>query len=116
MSDDLTGRALDAAVAERVMGWTGVDKALDDWTGIRDGNTWCVVPPYSTDLAAAWEVVERLRLSVIPLEDGRWLAGQFGRLTYISEDLGVVDGRFEEGAAAASASEAICRAALKAVG
>ena len=59
-------RELDALIAERVMGWE-----LDD---LPEGVVWegnsetgggvtarTAVPRYSTDIAAAWEVVEKIR-------------------------------------------------------
>jgi hypothetical protein len=62
------GRELDALVAERVMGWYNVGRGYlfgndDSWggdnpqtpdKGIQD------LPHYSTDIKAAWEVVERV--------------------------------------------------------
>lgn len=66
------GRELDALVAEKVFGWTDVCAATRTLYG---GTTWFVphgrpdaafmkyaeVPSYSTDIAAAWLVVEKLR-------------------------------------------------------
>ena len=43
------GRELDALVAEKVMGW-------DHYPSKHE-----IVPAYSTDIAAAWEVVEKMR-------------------------------------------------------
>lgn len=58
------GRELDALVAEKVMGWE-VDRSANRliWlfvapNGKRGDITIC--PPYSTDIAAAWQVVERM--------------------------------------------------------
>jgi hypothetical protein len=76
------GRALDALVAEKVMGWTALhrrDGGSAEYLGtVPDnsfvgastakripGKTYCV-PEYSTDIAAAWLVVERMRA------DGWW--------------------------------------------
>lgn len=60
------GRELDALVAEKVMGWTWDENTAWSPTGSRnarvaDGDLWWWLPPYSTDIAAAWEVVERIR-------------------------------------------------------
>ena len=68
------GRLLDAEIAERVMGWTRYPEKMDrtDNRTINDvlycppempydKNALNVVPNYSTDIAAAWEVVEKLR-------------------------------------------------------
>ena len=60
------GRELDALVAEKVMGWTWDGKTAWSPTGSRlwmvrkDPYWW--LPYYSTDIAAAWEVVEKLVL------------------------------------------------------
>src|SRR5690606_10412131 len=70
----LSGRGLDAAVEERVRGHEVVRVDPVDGTGgywiklpgvceVRDGAKYpCLdaLPHYSTDIAAAWEVVERL--------------------------------------------------------
>lgn len=65
------GRELDALVAERVMGWTKT---------IVDNYPWQILPPdatelkakscphYSTDIAAAWQVVEKLRQDRLYIE------------------------------------------------
>jgi hypothetical protein len=69
----LVGRELDAAIAERVMGWTRFPEAMhptDNRTigGVLycppeypwNGNAMNVVPYFSSDIAAAMEVVEHL--------------------------------------------------------
>jgi hypothetical protein len=67
------GRELDALVAERVMGWTGIHCMMGggpygpmegftphgDPTGHGIANK--SVPAYSTSISAAWEVVERFK-------------------------------------------------------
>jgi hypothetical protein len=135
MSDDLpAGRELDALIAEKVMGyrwltkWMGEpgeylespDGFLAGWrrsdggiTGHLDGvakNT--VLRPYSTDIAAAWEVVEKITSS------GRLMGGVTKRLNgkysaLVSEQLG--GGVFVMSDDVDTAPLAICRAALKAV-
>ncbi len=68
------GRELDALLAEHVMGWGQVQPDCY----VHDGKDWCgtdpngggyygdtgrkIVPHFSSDIAAAWQVVERLRL------------------------------------------------------
>jgi hypothetical protein len=64
------GRELDALIAERVCGWERVrfTGPPDDFYGHepgREGNGH-LVPRYSTDIAAAWLVAEKLRLTVTP--------------------------------------------------
>ena len=57
------GPELDALVAERVMGWTRNDKGF--WFKPGKRHNWnhdgLDPPPYSTDIAAAWEVVEKIK-------------------------------------------------------
>jgi Phage ABA sandwich domain len=146
------GRELDALVAEKVMGlaWEKVTHTMgwavtvdgsrepitrDEWELRRNGQPIivsgplmhglyaCPVPGYSTDIAAAWEVVEKLD------------AGWFFQVERIDGDYHEPTGYREPGrkarwaasfqrwrtsipfsAVANSVPEAICRAALKAVG
>ena len=64
------GRDLDALVAEKVMGI--------DLTGERPDlpirGIGCA--PYSTSIAAAWKVVEKVRLTVWPTNKARWYVFQ----------------------------------------
>lgn len=121
------GRELDALVAEKVMGWKKDRVRVGRNSG--DGTTfWTIdalrfgdrihalephdqplnvpgLPPYSTDIAAAWEVVDNMRARNLEFEISSaphrlpWLA-KFGR-------------RAEP---APTPAHAICLAALKAVG
>ena len=131
--DDMpAGRELDALVAEKVMGW-----CITAWN---DGEPWgnrevfppfepingipadcdCIShseagepPHYSTDIAAAWEVVEKL--------DGGgergtfwWMISSPGNDTMYSAR--IFEGSVEiVGAMAPTAPLAICRAALRTV-
>lgn len=119
------GPELDALIATKVMGWTrGISDVCNVlgwrtpdsiWVHDADG-----VPHYSTDIAAAWEVVEQLKAhkdyvsfgltddsnsstATFANFEGVWFAG-FG--------LGVGG----ECVGAATAPLAICLAALKAIG
>lgn len=66
------GRSLDVAVAEQVMGFAVSPKG-DDWVEQRpEGSR--PVRPYSTDIGAAWEVVEKLGVTLLPVEHGSWFA------------------------------------------
>lgn len=117
----MTDRELDALVAEKVMGWKIEGRPIrlsgghfDDVRIPADG-TVKMLPSYSTDIAAAWQVVEKVReLNGWPfiLEShgdpgapGRWWA-------YFQKTIGdrSVNGHGHE------APRAICLAALKAVG
>ena len=94
------GRELDTLVAEKVMG-LNVDRSM-----MHNGPSYFDPPAYSTDIAAAWLVVEKLREThdvelrgYQPYEPNNWQV--------------VVDSEFyTEG----TAPHAICLAALKAVG
>jgi hypothetical protein len=110
----MTDRVLDADVAEKVMGWTvelivsGRD-AFEEW---RDPQGWrygATPPSYSSDIAAAWQVVEHMRtrgwrFEIHELWEG-WRAIFVLRATYAE---------YQE--RAESAPLAICRAALAAIG
>ena len=59
-------RALDIAIAEKVMGWGHVLDPLGERTGHplppEQTRHWLSgIPQYSTDIAAAWRIVEYLR-------------------------------------------------------
>jgi len=100
------GRELDALVAECVMGLT-----VDRNGHIEKTSNWHAPPPeYSTDIAAAWEVVERLGwLNLYQQPGGFWWACFY--------DIDDEDNTSPLGeASAATASLAICLAALKTVG
>lgn len=112
------GRELDAAVAERVMGWTRTHEThrLHGRTYLRGAapatGRLQAVPAYSTDIAAAWLVVEKLREhgwfpSVQAQEEcgqlgGRWLCEVDPRFSFIDGD-------------GSTAPLAVCRAALAAM-
>lgn len=106
------GREIDALVAEKVMGFrtgiavfeTGsVPVILDKFTDIE-------VPFYSTDIAAAWTVVEKTGLlksqQLFQQSSGKWIIG----------NLDTQDGLLILCAEAETASAVICLAALKAMG
>jgi hypothetical protein len=72
-----SGRELDAIIAEKLMGWTEfspIDATIDYGVGVNGYRrnyakdecgrcTW--FPFYSTDISAAWEVVEKMRVDHI---------------------------------------------------
>jgi hypothetical protein len=140
------GREMDALVAELVMGWTEIHKHDEmGWSGIGpngpSNNSWRTLPStmksisknvctfkmekwpyanvrkYSTDIAAAWQVVERFDRRLVDIDirsdtqdDGElWGAGF---IEYFEEGEGF---KAIGSAAADTAPLAICRAALKAV-
>lgn len=130
MSEELqAGRDLDALVAERVMGYE--KRAESEWLGgfawiSHDDGHWYGVtsmPRFSTDISAAWDVVERLQSDALSLGwkrrdfslerkdrmvDGRWYCVTDAVPTDIYPNGYAVDG------VADTAPLAICRAALKA--
>lgn len=119
---ELTGRELDAAVAERVMGWTNVhydgptDRIRYVWMGIPpDGRTYnAEVSYFSTDVAAAMQVVDKMFADGWAVDMGRnihdvkgpddWGAGFHGG----NNRSGVYVEEYSE-----SLPRAICMAALR---
>lgn len=108
---EMTDRERDALVAEKVMGWNNVHRE-GDWGlfgrpfgGLRD----YPIPYYSTDIAAAWEIVEALRdklesfdFELSSFKDGTW-GCTFYEFLYPQKYSRI-------------AADAICLAALKAIG
>lgn len=115
MSEELNpGRDLDALVAEKVMGWMtrGTGESISDpaeWV-MPNGLRGREAPPfYSTDISAAWQVVEKMN------RDG-WCF----RVASASPDNNYYEGYFVKGDKVSqvwldTAPHAICVAALKAV-
>jgi hypothetical protein len=116
------GRELDALIAERVMGWKRhPTKPHPTDNRSIGGVLYCppnapylsslnVVPPYSTDIAAAWEVAEKMVGDghVFIVKGDGLRTGDFSpRWTVLCDNLPRTDDD--------SAPLAICRAALKAV-
>jgi ABA sandwich protein len=131
MNDLAAGRELDALVAEKVMGWiTFVSDYGAPTSYYADPQTgrnvhWekpnGIIKPFSpsTDIAAAWEVVEQC-FTIIPVHQR-----QFGLNVVAGLDPHPADTRrmvwrctlrHGTGGEAETAPLAICRAALKAVG
>jgi len=115
------GRELDALIAEKVMGWHnneanpsqpgmwGINDYREDGTPVLMPD----FPAYSEDIAAAWEVVEKIKRNGFKL--------QFDYDTWIAywshEDfLCGSEEALEPFGRADTAPHAICLAALKAVG
>lgn len=109
------GRDLDALVAERVMGWhVQYTRIGDYWMGAtRHDPTWSVKEfTPSTDIAAAWLVVERMR-------EQEWAmnldVAEGDKLKPYDCRLFNRDGRRRVLAYGETFPLAICRAALKAI-
>ncbi len=107
-------RELDREVAEKVMVWNVREDTLrvpeigfvadepELWYEYSPG-AWIPLPALSSDISSAWLVVNKLgQPFYLEFSEGEWFC-LFG------DDLGT-------GVKAATAPEAICRAALKAVG
>lgn len=122
MTDLKPGPELDALVAEKVMGWKRLESPSGDYAPWEDDkgkrrNTWVAARSFagllewspSTDIAAAWEVVEKLNESVlfvtVELKPGSG-ARALCQIIDISKQLRSI--HYGE-----SAPEAICRAALE---
>ena len=105
------GRELDALVAERVM---GLDVKITDWKSdrygrykvkhYRVGNSF--LPEYSTDISAAWTVIEKM----INLDYGIHMGLNKGNFEIAIYPLGDSDWIY---ISAPTAPLAICKAALK---
>ena len=146
----MNDRELDALVAEKVMGWTywrskhghwivtdpdgmtheplfaNLPPNFDSDTGKKNPDPiWhdgLDLPSYSTDIAAAWLVAEKIGVTVIHLADGRWLAGEDGHDVLWTDEEGEHFSYYEthiDGGgwfADKSAARAICLAALHSLG
>ncbi len=116
-----TGQKLDAAVAEEVMGWVPVwhpDIQLLTWrrpgsgSVIADRN----VPAYSSNIAAAWQIVEKLHADGISIHLF-WAADfpQWPGESCWQVSAGRSNDTFQQPVILMSVCEAICLAALRAV-
>lgn len=132
MSDLPAGRELDALIAERVMGWKVIE--TDDCNG--EDNFWLSkdgqhpfegeygddleLPAYSTSIADAWKVVEKMRAARTWDFSVSWHQGYdtaFGVDGWECEINGWDDTRYERVATSdiqKTAPHAICLAALRA--
>jgi len=112
MNELEAGRELDALVAEKVMGWKKLNDTGLSWRSPDEG--FSNLPYFSTDISAAWQVVEKMRetrwIEVHSTIDGEWAA--------FYTPIGTTDMNqaIHEYAKASTAPLAICRAALKAKG
>lgn len=118
-----SGRDLDALVAEKVMGWDVSRDSLwqevyeqpDDFVETsKERKLRRTLQPYSTDIATAWDVVDKMS------EKGEWTLNGQERLGWTATfyaSTGGMDAKVTrvEGTAE-TAAHSICLAALKAVG
>ncbi|OMD34799.1 BC1872 family protein [Paenibacillus odorifer] len=116
------GREMDALIAEKVLGWTDIRRVnpavIHSFSA--DGNhanfgfspvlyKHVPFPLYSTDISAAWEVVEKLRIAVTPQS-----IGAPEELSYMAEYENAPYVELKR-VFAKTAPEAICKCALLAV-
>lgn len=114
------GREMDALVAERVMGmgsqWT--IQMNDDGTFSPTGEVWYECPYFSAEMDAAYLVMQKLGLALVPQSTDSgfaWLACDLEAVRYGAAGITLVE---KPGTAisAPTAPEAVCRAALASVG
>jgi hypothetical protein len=121
------GRELDTIVAERVMGWINCGQLGNEWGGqwggcppywSQYGDRCLLIPSYSTDIAAAWLVVEKLRTEGLHLQMNDTLSAYRARFFTVAStvkwDQESADGAYYQ--FASTPAHAICLAALKALG
>ena len=118
------GRALDALVAEKVMGWIGVknqpianamgQKVMDDFVGLPtpDAPQPMLVPRYSTMIQEAWKVADKLRgeTQFVAVISGKGPQGVQPWICKVNREGSFLEERAE------TAAHAICLAALRGVG
>lgn len=114
------GRYLDALIAEKVMGLESLQLLDPKVAGyVYPDDVWPHIPDYSTDIAAAWEVVEKLTTSVytsIELEPVAHYKEYTAAISFEVDDGDAVTIAGPFYFTASSMPHAICLAALKAVG
>jgi hypothetical protein len=105
---ELSPRERDALVAEKVMGFNKSDLDFMGEIHVEKDGIHRELPHYTTDIAAAWEVVEKLNCQGYRVEI---VCGSQGD-TYVTFVIGGIRCRVD----CYNLKEAICLAALKAVG
>lgn len=107
------GPALDALVAEKVMGCKPIRTSFRPMCGCGDQRHGNDLSKYSTDIAAAWKVVEKLRAQN-KLTNLESIPDSHFAFEIEPDPRGIVEP--QAWAVGSTAPLAICRAALKAVG
>lgn len=115
----MTNVELDAAIAEKVMGWRQHPHMADCWIGEDMVKRHPMVQPYrqkhyftpSTDIATAWEVVEKMQTHDTVISR----SGQPDAPTWHVR-FGACDAHRQIWGVGATMPEAVCRAALAAAG
>lgn len=106
---NITLREIDRLIAERLMGWTNLSLTGSGFGTTPEGMPHRIIPRYSTEISAAWEVIEKLKL-----------LGYQGRIDWAKPEpgyecaFGASPFTYEmQFSSAETASLAICLAALK---
>lgn len=112
------GRELDRVIAQRVMGYVVTQQKREVFEATPKGTR--PLAHYTTDISAAWEVAERLAITLIPVQGGQWFAlvGKGERWNSPADFLKFLgEGKFlNAGAAVAeTAAMTICQAALNSI-
>lgn len=112
------GRELDTFMAKEVLGHNVKIKMKEIWEDTDKGDR--PLRKYSRDMTAAWEVMEKMNITLIPVEDGQWfaMAGHAQRWKSPAEFVSYLQsGQFVDSGAAVGANvpEIICIAAYNAV-
>lgn len=107
------GCDLDVLVAEKVIGLFGVSFADGNYAKSNDVVTAFArvpIPKYSTDVAAAWQVVEKMSGTFHFFIDGKWRGQLDGKISWRCKFKPALDVPFVYGE---TAPHAICLAALE---
>lgn len=112
------GRELDTFIAREIFGYNVKVKQKELWEEAPLGDR--PLRKYSREIAAAWDVMDKMNITLIPVEDGQWFAmvGQEKRWKSPAAFLEFLQtGNFVESGAAVGTNvpETICYAAMKAV-
>ena len=112
------GRELDRVIAERVLGHVVTQQKREVFEATEKGTR--PLANYTTDIEAAWEVAEKLSITLIPVKENAWftLVGRGERWSSPADFLQFLgEGKFLNAGAAVNdtAPMAICAAAIKAI-
>lgn len=113
------GRELDALIAEKVFGFTIITKSNGERYPVNPLTTkddppdeWGHVKQYSTDIAAAWEIVSKFKALAVKVGEKHPYCNE----PWISFTQNIEDGDYDFNTAFFNVSpHAICLAALKAI-
>ncbi len=112
------GREIDTQISKEVMGYNVKVKQRELWEDTPLGDR--PLRKYSRDITAAWEVAEKLNITLIPVENKSWfaMAGKDQRWSSPADFLKyITTGNFVESGASVDENPAlaICLAAIKAI-